>query len=221
MRANLRGSQHNRQFYPLYVGSRTDTPRGTCSRSVFPPPAESARPTGRDTAVHSRNFGHPLDNKLLSSLPREQFDLLAPHLTTVSLEQGTVLIEAGDEFEHVYFPLYGMLSLLAVLKDGKAIETATVGREGVVGAMAGLGLYKSLVRVWCSFQSPSRKFQRRNFGRRPLQATPFVTYASTTMKSCFRRRALLVLATPCMSSKPASAVGCCKRRIGRRAIPLV
>jgi CRP-like cAMP-binding protein len=40
-----------------------------------------------------------------------------------------------------------MLSLLAVLKDGKAIETATVGREGVVGAMAGLGLYKSLVRV--------------------------------------------------------------------------
>jgi CRP-like cAMP-binding protein len=40
-----------------------------------------------------------------------------------------------------------MLSLLAVLRDGKAIETATVGREGVVGAMAGLGLYKSLVRV--------------------------------------------------------------------------
>jgi CRP-like cAMP-binding protein len=40
-----------------------------------------------------------------------------------------------------------MLSLLAVLSDGKAIETATVGREGVVGAMAGFGLYKSLVRV--------------------------------------------------------------------------
>src|ERR1700676_4720300 len=40
-----------------------------------------------------------------------------------------------------------MLSLLAVLKDGKAIETATVGCEGVVGAMAGFGLYKSLVRV--------------------------------------------------------------------------
>jgi CRP-like cAMP-binding protein len=29
----------------------------------------------------------------------------------------------------------------------KPIETATVGREGVVGAMAGLGLYTSLVRV--------------------------------------------------------------------------
>jgi CRP-like cAMP-binding protein len=97
--------------------------------------------------VHSRNLGGPLDNKLLSSLPRNQFDLLAPHLVTQSLAQGLVLIEAGDEFDYVYFPHYGMLSLLAVLKDGKAIETATVGCEGVVGAMAGLGLYKSLVRV--------------------------------------------------------------------------
>ena len=58
-----------------------------------------------------------------------------------------MLIEAGDEVDQIYFPHYGMLSLLAVLRDGKAIETATVGREGVVGAMAGLGLYKSLVRV--------------------------------------------------------------------------
>jgi CRP-like cAMP-binding protein len=108
---------------------------------------KSARPIGQDIPVHSKNFGGPLDNKLLSSLPRDQFDLLEPHLKTQSLEQGMVLIEAGDEFDYVYFPHYGMLSLLAVLKDGKAIETATVGREGVVGAMAGLGLYKSLVRV--------------------------------------------------------------------------
>jgi CRP-like cAMP-binding protein len=57
------------------------------------------------------------------------------------------LVEAGDEVDQIYFPHYGMLSLLAVLRDGKAIETATVGREGVVGAMAGLGLYKSLVRT--------------------------------------------------------------------------
>jgi CRP-like cAMP-binding protein len=97
--------------------------------------------------VHTRNLGRPLDNKLLSSLPREQFDVLAPHLITESLEQGKILIEAGDEVDYIYFPHYGMLSLLAVLKDGKAIETATVGREGVVGAMAGLGLYRSLVRV--------------------------------------------------------------------------
>jgi CRP-like cAMP-binding protein len=89
----------------------------------------------------------PLDNKLLASLPRRDFDALAPHLTTKSLSQGESVFEAGAEVDHVYFPHNGMFSLLAVMRDGKAIETATVGREGVVGAMAGLGLYKSLVRV--------------------------------------------------------------------------
>jgi CRP-like cAMP-binding protein len=96
--------------------------------------------------VHSPISGH-LDNKLLAALPRSQFNLLVPHLTTTTLGQGVVVYETGDEVDQVYFPHNGMLSLLAVMRDGKAIETATVGREGVVGAMAGLGLYTSLVRV--------------------------------------------------------------------------
>ena len=91
--------------------------------------------------------GLPLDNILLAALPRDHFDRLLPNLSTVVLPQGIVLYDAGDEVDQVYFPQFGMLSLLAVLRDGKAIETATVGREGVVGAMAGLGLCKSLVRV--------------------------------------------------------------------------
>jgi CRP-like cAMP-binding protein len=98
-------------------------------------------------ALHLSKVGLPLDNKLLASLPRDDFDRLQPHLATISLAQGAVLTEAGEEVDQIYFPHDGMLSLLAVLRDGKAIETATVGREGVVGAMAGLGLYKSLVRV--------------------------------------------------------------------------
>src|SRR5882724_7080473 len=123
--------------------------RGSPSRSVNPPCGKSARPTGQDIAVQTSvaRPGLPLDNKLLASLPRDHFDRLFPHLTPVQLVQGLVLFEAGDEVDQVYFPHNGMLSLLAVLRDGKAIETATVGREGVVGAMAGLGLYKSLVRV--------------------------------------------------------------------------
>jgi len=89
----------------------------------------------------------PLSNKLLAALPREAFELLRPHLTTIGLAQGTVLFEVGNEIDQIYFPLSGMISLVAVMKDGKAIETATVGREGVVGAMAGLGLHRSRVRA--------------------------------------------------------------------------
>ncbi len=115
--------------------------------------------------MHTKNPGHPLDNKLLAALPRAQFELLAPYLTTGSLAQGTVLAEAGDEFDQIYFPHDGMLSLLAVLRDGKAIETATVGREGVVGAMAGLGLYKSLVRVVVQLPTVVSKIPASRFRR--------------------------------------------------------
>ena len=86
-------------------------------------------------------------NKLLAALPRDQLNLIAPHLTIASYAQNAILCDVGDEVEHVYFPHDGMISLLAVMRDGKAIETATVGREGVVGGMAGLGIYRSLVRV--------------------------------------------------------------------------
>lgn len=55
--------------------------------------------------------------------------------------------ETDDTVHQVYFPLKGMLSLLAVLGDGKAIETATVGRESFVNAMTVFGLSKSTVRV--------------------------------------------------------------------------
>src|SRR5260221_14685869 len=70
--------------------------------------------------MHTPNLGRPLDNKLLSTLPRDQFDLLAPHLTTVSLSQGEMLVGAGEEFDHVYFPHSGMLSLLAVSRPPRA-----------------------------------------------------------------------------------------------------
>jgi CRP-like cAMP-binding protein len=94
------------------------------------------------------SLGTPFDNVLFSAVPRAQYDLLIrPHLTSHALAQGSKLLESGEEFDQVYFPHNGMISLLVVLNDGKSIETATMGREGVVGAMAGLGLYKSLVRV--------------------------------------------------------------------------
>jgi len=86
-------------------------------------------------------------NKLLAALPHDDLKLLQIQLTPAPMMQRAVLFDAGDEVEHVSFPLSGMVSLLVVLKNGDAIETATIGREGVVGAMAGLGLHKSRIRA--------------------------------------------------------------------------
>jgi CRP-like cAMP-binding protein len=121
--------------------------------------------------VHSPTSNH-LDNKLLASLPRSQFNLLVPHLTVATLVQGGVVFETGDEVDQVYFPHNGMFSLLAVMRDGKAIETATVGREGVIGAMAGLGLYTSLVRVVVQLPLTASKIASSQFRKAVTASEP-------------------------------------------------
>jgi len=62
---------------------------------------------------------------------------LQPHLKDFSMEIVAVLHVPGASIKHVYFPLSGMVSLLAVMRTGEQIETAIVGREGVVGASIG------------------------------------------------------------------------------------
>jgi CRP-like cAMP-binding protein len=87
-------------------------------------------------------------NHLLASLPENEYALLQPHLKDVPLKQGTVLAEQGEDIDHVYFPNSGMVSIVVVLSEGeKSVETATVGREGAVGAVAGLGERKSTARA--------------------------------------------------------------------------
>ena len=70
------------------------------------------------------------DNRLLAIWPPETLPHLTPHLKHVSLAQGTVLLEPGDEIDQIYFPQTGMISLLVVTKDGTTIETSTIGRDG-------------------------------------------------------------------------------------------
>lgn len=124
-------------------------PAGTCPRSVTIPPAEGGLSEQAGCTVPKNNAGRPLDaaNAILSSLPHDQFEMLLPYMTRETFAQGVVLVEAGDEIDFVYFPHKGVVSLLSVLKDGRAVEIATAGQEGVVGAMAGLGFLTSFVRV--------------------------------------------------------------------------
>lgn len=105
----------------------------------------------------------PLGNRLLARLPREDFVLLEPHLVAGRFAQGAVLAEAGDEIEQIYFPLNGMISLVIVMKDGKAIETATVGRDGVFGAASGFDSYKSRVRAIVQVQTSAARISSLQF----------------------------------------------------------
>jgi CRP-like cAMP-binding protein len=61
-----------------------------------------------------------------------------PWLTMVELRSNTVLHHGGDTIEQIYFPLSGMVSLLAVMQSGEAIETGIVGADGLLGGDAAI-----------------------------------------------------------------------------------
>jgi CRP-like cAMP-binding protein len=79
-----------------------------------------------------------LSNQLLAVLEPESRKRLDPHLQPVTLKLGAVVCEAGGFLKHAYFPQGAVLSLLTVLENGSAIETANIGREGAFGLFAAM-----------------------------------------------------------------------------------
>jgi CRP-like cAMP-binding protein len=73
-------------------------------------------------------------NRLLAGLGASDLDRLRPHLKHVHLARGHVLHAPRGPIAQVYFPESGMVSMLTVMMAGEQIETAIIGREGVVGA---------------------------------------------------------------------------------------
>jgi CRP-like cAMP-binding protein len=71
-------------------------------------------------------------------LPEADFCSLAPLLSTVELEQGRSLAQAGSDIKRVYFPYSGIVSFMVEVENGEFVQTAMVGRDGVVGAAQAL-----------------------------------------------------------------------------------
>jgi hypothetical protein len=79
-----------------------------------------------------------LSNKLLGALGPASRERIDPHLEPINLKLGDIVCEAGGLLKHAYFPEGAVLSLLTVLENGSAIETANIGREGAFGLFAAM-----------------------------------------------------------------------------------
>lgn len=83
--------------------------------------------------------GAPPLNQLLAALPATEAEALLRQAVRWRLEPGDRLYEPDTRIDAVWFPESAVISLLCVLRDGSAVETATVGREGMVGLFVFLG----------------------------------------------------------------------------------
>ncbi len=86
-------------------------------------------------------------NRLLAGLPRRDLERLLPQMEPVALKLGEVLYEPGARIKHCYFPNAGVVSLLTVIGPNKAAEVGMIGREGLVGMSAAVGLNISQLRA--------------------------------------------------------------------------
>ena len=77
-------------------------------------------------------------NQLLGALETASRKRINPHLEPIKHKLGHVVCEAGGLLKHAYFPQGSVLSLLTVLENGSAIETANIGREGAFGLFAAM-----------------------------------------------------------------------------------
>ena len=108
----------------------------------------------------TRVFGHsavaaPSVNRILSSLPHEDFQRIAPHLKLVPLRSKDVFIKQGEPISNVLFPDGGVCSLVRVTEDGQAAEVAPVGNEGAIGMSVFFGQPDSAFDVIVQVPGPA------------------------------------------------------------------
>ncbi|HEY7354537.1 MAG TPA: Crp/Fnr family transcriptional regulator [Terriglobales bacterium] len=98
-------------------------------------------------APRTDSEGKAIRNRILLSIPDDEFISLRPLLEQVEMPQYKIFYEQGAKIEHVYFLNEGMVSLVVLAKDGRSVEVGITGNEGVVGAPLAFGFESAPMRA--------------------------------------------------------------------------
>jgi CRP-like cAMP-binding protein len=105
-------------------------------------------------------------------LTEDEYQALAPRLHPVHTDYKDVVSERGKRIEHVYFPTSSVLSVLAYMSNGAAVEVGTVGREGFFGIEALAGGEISTETTICQVKGDNLRMSARDFREAIAGDTP-------------------------------------------------
>jgi CRP-like cAMP-binding protein len=124
-------------------------------------------------------------NRLLGAMETASRKRIEPHLEPINLKLGDIVCDAGGLLKHAYFPQGSVLSLLTVLEDGSAIETANIGREGAFGLFAAMysrvSFNRCLVQLEGSMVRCPIELLQSEFKRSEHVRDLFVSYSETLL----------------------------------------
>lgn len=103
-------------------------------------------------------------NRILAALPHDEYARIEPRLERVILEIRAVLIDVNAPIEYVWFPETFVGSIIGLMSDGTAVETATVGHEGMIGLPVFHGTDRTTTQAFCQipgvgFRLPADTFR--------------------------------------------------------------
>jgi len=103
----------------------------------------------RGVYIESSKVKTLFTNQLLKSLSDADFERILPHLELVSFSAGTTVYQPEDEVKFIYFPENAVFSQFHILKDGRTVETAMIGKEGITGfsSISGSNLMSHFLQV--------------------------------------------------------------------------
>jgi len=121
----------------------------------------------RQTPLHpgarSDAAGKAVKNVILLSLPDKEYKLLRPHLEPADLPQYEILEEPGEKINFAYFLNDGMVSLVALSRDGRSVEVGIVGKEGMLGMSLMAGLQRGTFRAIMQMAGGGMRIRSRVF----------------------------------------------------------
>ncbi|MDQ2865885.1 MAG: Crp/Fnr family transcriptional regulator [Candidatus Eremiobacteraeota bacterium] len=124
---------------------------------------------------------HLTGNRLLDSLPPGDASEIAQYLHDEHLPLKEVIYRSGDAIELVYFPVGAVLSVLAVMENGDAVEVATIGLEGLSGSQLLFDARRMGRDMICQIEGDAKYMRRSDFLRFVDESSAFrqVVYAYT------------------------------------------
>src|SRR5262245_52751228 len=128
-----------------------------------------------------------------------------------------MLHDVGEEIEHVYFRHSSMVSLVAVMQSGATVETATIGRGGVIGASVGLGPRWTFGRAIVQLPGTTARILGIQFHAAANQSQAIHDLIVRYNDLLFSQVQQSVACNALMLWRRGSAAGCCKRTIASTA----
>ena len=90
--------------------------------------------------------GKPVNNRILLGIPETEYRSIRPYLDSVTFLRHSSLSEPNEKMQYVYFPNGGLLSHVVVTENGRTVEAGIVGKEGIAGMAAVVGLRRNPLR---------------------------------------------------------------------------